>query len=66
MVTGYSAWMKEIRNANRILVGKTLRRLKKRCEENIKMDVKEIDCENVNCIELTKDHFQRQALVLAC
>jgi len=35
-----------------------LERLRRRWEDNIKMDVKVIVCENVDCIHLAQDDFR--------
>jgi hypothetical protein len=60
--------MGEIRNAFRILVGKPeekipLERHRRRRESNIKMDLKEIGWEHVNCIHLAQGRDRWRALV---
>jgi hypothetical protein len=41
-----------------------LRRLRRKCEGNIKMDVRDMGCENGRWMELAEDHVQWQALNL--
>jgi hypothetical protein len=38
--------------------------LQNRQDDNIKMDLKEVGCEDVNCVELAEDPIQQQTLVL--
>jgi hypothetical protein len=57
-------------NAYSILLGKSLRNIslgkpKTRWESNIKMDLREIGCEDGRWIELAQDRVQWRALVLA-
>jgi hypothetical protein len=65
---GYVARMAEMRNAHSILVGKPkgkrpLGRHWSRWEDNIKMDLKEIGWEVVDCIYLAQDRDQWRAVV---
>jgi hypothetical protein len=58
----------EMRNAYKTSVGKPERnrplgRSKRRWENYIKMDLKEIECDGVNCIHLTQDRDQSQYLM---
>jgi hypothetical protein len=58
----------EKRNAYRILVGKLdgkrpLRRPRRRCEDNIKMDLREIRWNDMDMTDLTRDRDQWRALV---
>jgi hypothetical protein len=60
--------MGETRNAYRILVGKPegkrpLGRPRRRCVDNIKMDLREIAWDFVDWIELAQDRDQWRALV---
>jgi predicted RNA-binding protein len=60
--------MGETKNANTILAGKPnlktpLERTKRRCGNNIKVDRKEIVCEDVNWIHLTQDGVVWRTLV---
>ena len=62
--------MEQSRNANRVLVGKhegkgPLGRPRRRWEDNIKMDLKEVGCDPENCIELAEDGDQWRAYVRA-
>jgi hypothetical protein len=64
---GYVARMGETRNAYRILVGKPegkkpLGRPRRRCVDNIKMDLEEIGWDGVDWIELAQDRDQWRAL----
>ena len=57
--------MKKFRNAYRILVGKpegkrSLRRPRRRWEDNIRMDLREVDCDPEDWIALAEDREQRQ------
>jgi hypothetical protein len=56
------------RNANRILVGKQegkrpLRRPRRSCEDNIRMDLREIGWGGIGWIDLAQDRDQWMALV---
>jgi len=58
--TGHVARMGERRGVCRDLVGKPegrrpLGRLRRRWEDNIKMDLQEVGCENGNWVELAQD-----------
>jgi hypothetical protein len=60
--------MGEGRGAYRVLVGRRegkrpLERPRRRWEDNIKMDLREIDIDGENWIQLAQDRFQRQACV---
>jgi hypothetical protein len=60
--------MGEERNSYRILVGKPegkrpLRRHRRRCEDNIKMDLREIELNGMDWIDLAQDRDQWRALV---
>jgi hypothetical protein len=60
--------MGETRNAYRILVGKPegkrpLGRPRRRCVDNIKMDLREIGWDGRDCIKLVHYRDQRRALV---
>jgi hypothetical protein len=57
----------DTRIAYRILGGKPLRkrqlrRLIRRSVDNIKMDLREVDCDDERRMELAQDHVQWQAL----
>jgi hypothetical protein len=57
-----------MRNAYRILVGKPegmrlLERTRRRWEDSIKMDIKEIGCESVDWIQCAQDRFEWWAVV---
>ena len=57
---GHVAYVGERRGIYRILVGKSeikrpLWRPRRRWEDNIKMDLQEVRCGNMNWIELTQD-----------
>jgi hypothetical protein len=60
--------MGETRNAYRILVGKPERkrplgRLRRRWVDNIKIDLREIGCDDVDWMDLAQDRDQWRALV---
>jgi hypothetical protein len=60
-------WMGQMNNAYKILVGKgdnrrPLGRPRRRWEDNIKIDFKEIECDDVDWIYLAGDRDQWQAL----
>jgi hypothetical protein len=60
--------MGEKRNAYSILVGKPegkrpLRRQRRRCVDNIKMDLREVGWDNMDWIDLAQDRDQWRALV---
>jgi hypothetical protein len=60
--------MGEKRNAYRILVGmperrRALRKLRRRWEDNIRMDLREIGWGGMDWIDLAQDRDQRRALV---
>jgi hypothetical protein len=60
--------MEEKRNAYRILVGtpegkRSLGRPRRRCVNNIRMDLREIGWDGVNWIDLAQDRDQWRALV---
>jgi hypothetical protein len=62
--------MGEQRGVYRVLVGKPegkrpLRRLRRRWEDNIKMDLKEMGCRGMDWIELAQDRDRWRALVNA-
>jgi hypothetical protein len=62
--------MVEERGAYRILVGgpegrRPLGRPRRRWEDNIKMDIREVGWEDMNWIELAEDRDRRRALVNA-
>jgi hypothetical protein len=54
--------MGETRNAYRILVGKPVGRPRRRCVDNIKMDLREIGWDDIDWIELAQDRDQWGAL----
>jgi hypothetical protein len=65
---GHVAHMEEGRGVNRILVGRPkgkrpLGRPRHRCEDNIKMDLREIWINGVNWIWLAEDRIQWRAFV---
>jgi hypothetical protein len=65
---GRVARMREMRNAYRILIGKPeakrpLGRPRRRWEDNIRMDLKEIGYQNVEWIHLTQDRDHWRAVV---
>jgi hypothetical protein len=60
--------MGERRGAYRVLVGKPegrrpLERPRRRWEDNIKMDLREVGCGGVDWIDLAQDRDRRRALV---
>jgi hypothetical protein len=66
--TGHVACTRKMRNAYKILVGKSevrrpLKRPRCRWEGNIKMDLREIELEDVDWAHLTQDKDQWLALV---
>ena len=67
---GHVARMKQFRNACRVLMGKPeskrhLGRPRRRWEDNIKMDLREVGCEPGDWIALAEDREQRRAYVRA-
>jgi hypothetical protein len=67
---GHVARMGEKRGACRILVGRPERRRplgrhRRRWEDNIKMDIREVGCGGMNWIELAQDRDRWRALVNA-
>ena len=67
---GYVARMEKFRNAYRVLVGKPeskkpLGRPKRRWEDNIKMDLREVGCDPRDWIALAEDRDQWWAYVWA-
>ena len=68
--TGHVARMAERRGVYGVSVGKPegkrpLGRPRRRWEDNIKMDLQEVGCEVMNCIELAQDRGRWRALVNA-
>ena len=62
--------MEKSRNAYRLLVGKpegkrSLRRRRRRWEDNIKMDLREVGCDLGDWIDLAEDRDQLRAYVRA-
>jgi hypothetical protein len=60
--------MREMRNAYNIFVGKPkgkrpLERPRSKWEDNIRMDFREIECEDVDCVHLAQDRDQWRALL---
>ena len=67
---GHVARMEQSRNACRVLVGKPegkrlLGRPKRRWEDNIKMDLREVGCDPGEWIDLAEDRGQWRAYVRA-
>ena len=67
---GHVARMEQSRNASRVLVGKPeekrlLERPRRRWEEDIKMDLREVDCDPGEWIDLAEDRVQWRAYVRA-
>ena len=67
---GRTCSMKKSRNAYRVLVGKPegkrpLERQRRRCEENIKMDLREVGCDPEEWIDLAEDRDQWRGYVRA-
>jgi hypothetical protein len=65
---GHVARIRERRGVYRVLVGKAegkrqLVRLRRRWEDNIKMDLQEVECGGVDWIELARDRERWRALV---
>ena len=65
---GHVARMEQFRNAYRVLVGKPegrrpLGRPRRRWEDNIKMDLREVGCDPRNWIAVAKDRDQWRAYV---
>jgi len=65
---GHVARVGEGRGIYRVLVGKpegkrTLGRLRRRWEDNIKMDVQEVGCGGMDWIELAQDRDRWRAIV---
>jgi hypothetical protein len=60
---GNATWNRKIKNAYRILVGNSLGnrppgRQRRMWEDNIKMDVREMGCEDGRWMELALEHVQ--------
>jgi hypothetical protein len=62
---GHIARIRKIKNAHKILVGKTLMEETTRCrwEDNIRIDLREIRCEGVDWPHLAQDINQWRVLV---
>jgi len=65
---GHVARMGERRGVYRILMGKSernrpLERLRRRWEDNIKLDLQEVGCGGMDCIELAQDKDRWRAFV---
>jgi hypothetical protein len=65
---GHVARMVEGRGVYRVLVGRPegerpLRRPRRRWEDNIKMDLREVGLDGANCIQLVQDRVQWRAFV---
>ena len=68
MGRGYVLRMWELTSACKFLVAKPegnvlLGRPRRRWEDNIEMDLEEVGCRNVDCIELSQDRERWRALV---
>jgi hypothetical protein len=68
--TGHVARKGEVRGGYRVLVGKPegkrpLGRPRRRWEENIKLDIREVGCGDMDCIELAQDRDRWRALMNA-
>jgi len=67
---GHVARMGERKGVYRVLVGepegkKPLGRPRRRWEDNMKMDLQEVGCGGMDCIELALDRDRKRALVNA-
>jgi len=67
---GHVARMEQRRGVCRVLVGKPegkrlLGRLRHRWENNIKMNLQEVRCEDINWIDLAQDRDRLRTLVIA-
>ena len=65
---GHVSRMEQYRNAHRVLMGKhaekrPLERLRRRWEDNIKMDLREVGCNRGDWIDLAEDRDQGRAYV---
>jgi hypothetical protein len=60
-MAGHVGRMGESKNAYRILVGEHLEKLPpcrlRRLEDEVKIYLKEVGCENGRCVKLNLDHF---------
>ena len=63
--TGHVAFMEQSRNAFRVLGKRPLGRPRRRWEDNIKMDLKEVGCDPRDWIALAEDRDQWWAYVRA-